>query len=214
MFCNYCTISEFIVEKLCAVANSLADHAVEQLRSQDNVTVMVILITDPSCQRVTNGLIETIPDSYWLTHDVKMIGKEVAEESDVDVALLTRRRNSCDPGYMRLHMSNGSGDNSTQNSRSGSRGGNENRRQSDVGLIQRLNSMSEIKKPEEPIVRRNSVFSKPKAAKVDDEKVTELKIPGSEKPPLPNSSKKKAKDEDIEKDKDDLMDFLLDDTNF
>ena len=91
MFCNYCTISEFIVEKLCAVANSLADHAVEQLRSQDNVTVMVILITDPSCQRVTNGLIETIPDSYWLTHDVKMIGKEVAEESDVDVALLTRR---------------------------------------------------------------------------------------------------------------------------
>ena len=201
-----------MIEKLCATANSLADHAVEQLRSQDNVTVMVILITDPSSQRVSNGLIETIPDSYWLTHDVKMIGKEVAEESDVDVALLTRRRNSCDPGYMRMHMSNGSGDNSSQHSRSGSRGGHENRRQSDVGLIQRLNSMSEIKKPEEPIVRRNSVFSKPKAAKVDDDKVTEVKIPGSEKPPLPSGIKKKVKDED--KDKDDLMDFLLDDTNF
>lgn len=206
-------MAEFIIEKLCSIANSLADHAVEQLRSQDNVTVMVIFISDPNVQRVSNGLVEKVSDSYWLTHDIRMIGKEVEEESEIDVALLTRRRNSCDPGYMiRLNSSN-SGDDSSNNSRGSSRGGREMRRLSDVGLINRLNSMNDLKNTDQPI-KREIIFSKPKSANVNQnvnsEKlgIAESKIHVNEKDIVEVNGKKKGKDED------DLMDFLLDDTNF
>ena len=40
--------SEHITDRLRSIASSLVDHAVDPLRSLDNVTVMIVLITDPS----------------------------------------------------------------------------------------------------------------------------------------------------------------------
>lgn len=67
IFINICFYvhPEHITDRLRSIASSLVDHAVDPLRSLDNVTVMIVLITDPTKPWGVRGD-GRVSDSSWL----------------------------------------------------------------------------------------------------------------------------------------------------
>lgn len=63
---------EHITDRLRSIASSLVDHAVDPLRSLDNVTVMIVLITDPTKPWGIRGDGRVSPSSWLVSYRTTM----------------------------------------------------------------------------------------------------------------------------------------------
>ena len=199
------------MDKLSAVSNSLADHAVDQLRSLDNVTVMIILITDPTKPWAPRGQRHPTSSSYWLSHDANEIGMG----GERIQASSSRRYNDKGSSSQDTSSSRGDNEHTYDAYSSGSSTGKNGKKKSDAILISRLNSGGDEKKTDQH--PSDSVFLRP-AARRDDcmqgGKGAERVAVSSTKEEKRGETRGEKREQKKEAEDEDLMDFLMDDSNF
>ena len=206
------------MEKLNSISSALACYAVENLKSLDNVTVMIILITDPKNPRPVRGQKQIVLDSYWVSYDVNEKSGEDGLNSSSSFSMKRRYSGDVSNDYNNNNIINNNSSNNNNlfsKSITSSIGGNKIKNNNDNNIINRMNSDSEKNEK-----KSGDFYSDTKSnyntqnRKDNNVKMNDVSRSSGKMSSLHSNVNSSAEKKEKEKDEDDLMDYLMDDSNF